>query len=385
MLNLNTFQSLPTLQSKRVSDADFQLSVNVLLAIVVVLVLACTVVVACYLVLARRISFRLHSTLVRMETLLEEANQLQSQQHDGVPPLRISLRPVENFAPLDADGSVVQQLEDRLQRLSFYHIGDFCIAEDYEQLRLFLSHDRDMIAAIRKPVQSRLYAEFFMDLGQGSIAGVGNPAIGSVVPVDTTCGKHFSESFDDNVPLLSRMWLEAKEMADQLDCLPINPDRISEIFESAHAKEMDWRMAHGGVTQEEVTAAFLAQGIAATRHDVEAVQERWQSAIDAFILKHANATGPRDQFLVVHNHTLPSHVRRRFAANSPVNSDANTTESCALLLENLLALFPAREAVARLRPQLSDAARFHFVKQTTRPFDADIYRFTPNDGRLQNG
>lgn len=354
------------------------------------------VLIVCYLVLARRITFRLHSTLVRMETLLEEANQHQSQQQDGIPPLRISLRKINDFAHLDADvpQPLLSQLENRLRSLSFAHVGDFHVSEDLEQLRLYLSGDANMIAAIRKPVHSRLYAEFCMDLGGGRIAGVGNPAIGSLIPTDTSLGKHFSESFDYNVPLLSRMWLEAKEMVDQLDCRVIDRGRVADFFETAHATEMDWRMANGGVTKQEVTAAFLAQGIIATRHDVEAIQERWQNAIDAYVLKHANASGPRDQLFVVHDHSIPSHVRKRLASQidrapsdhqptvtSGVCTNSSTTES---LLENMLALFPVREAVARLRPHLPEPSRFQFIKQTTQPFEADIYRLARDDRQSLN-
>ncbi|GAB5407192.1 MAG: hypothetical protein Aurels2KO_54230 [Aureliella sp.] len=331
-----------------------------------------------------------------METLLDET-MASRVATDSVPPMRISVRGVCVEELQVREPNLVHSIDTRLQELSFLPVRDFRIAETGELLRVLLSDDQLMLAAIRLPAEGRLYAEFVMDIGDGRIAGVGNPPAGSIAPDDTSVAKHFCGDLKDNSSLLSQMWLEAKEMADRLDCRPIDAAGVAELFERLHAAEMDWRMQHGGISEEEARASLGAQGVTASSDEIESVQLSWQRAIDNYILQNAEvgqsvAADPNSRLLVVHDHSIGAHLEGRLAELSRrLSSDptvkasaaASSIESCRGLLATMLQLFPARDAIARLRPHLPDNCRYQLLESITNPVAADIYLFP--DTSLQSG
>ncbi len=372
------------------TDIEFRIVIGFLLAVVVLLFVACLVLCLCYLVIARRLTTQMRKTVRRMESLLDET--IASRKFfdvDCVPPMRISVRQIAHCEIPLQEPKLLDRVDTRLRELSFSAAGDYRVDETDEFLRAYVSEDRLMLAAIRLPANEQLYAEFFMDIGDGRLAGVGNPPSGCIMPDDTSIAKHFPGSLEDNPVLLSQMWLEAKDMIDTLECSQIESDGVAGFFEHAHAAEMQWRMQHGGITEQEVRAAFVSQGVNASSEDIETVQLCWQRAIDRYILESAFVdgfppSGSASRLLVVHDYSLAAHLEDRLAAfGERISNDttvksaaaASSIESCRGLLATMLKLFPAREAIARLRPHLPDNCRYQLLSSIKQPVAADIYLF----------
>jgi hypothetical protein len=62
----------------------------------------------------------------------------------------------------------------------------------------------------------------------------------------------------------------------------ILPQPFSEHFERAYAEGMDWRIARGGPTEDEVRRIAERNGQPFTPEVVERIRERWAAAIDLF-------------------------------------------------------------------------------------------------------
>ncbi|MCA9128902.1 MAG: hypothetical protein KDB22_17570 [Planctomycetales bacterium] len=372
---------------------------------IVFMVIACLISLACvaigiaYFSMARQLTRRMRETLGEMETVLAESleamRDLESRrdsEQQVVPPMRIALEPLANLSSGGSGVGNVDRIASWLVQHSFDFVGDFEIHPLGEQLKLYLSDDRLLVAAIRMPsvndvghVQTS-YVEFCCDLGNGQRAGVCNPP-NSTVPLDSEAiGKFYEGSVHEDFGLLSRMWLDAKDIVDRYSVIPVNRERITGFFEEAHAAEMDWRIATGGVSEREIRESFAAQGVEATREDIDAIQSHWQIEIENQLAKQSErcrrqmASGRA--VLIVHEHCQVNHLLSRVRELLGELQMAQTDlESGIEELRTLLGRFSPRDAIARFRPLLPKPFRYDLVDQISDPIPADIYLFPTVNSR----
>jgi hypothetical protein len=341
-----------------------------------------------YVIVAKRLSQNVRQMVEDMERVL--AGSLAAARNtdsvdDGlralVPPMRIHLARQTSSPNASA---LTKRIEDWLLQHSFDWMDEFIIEElPGERLRVFLSEDRCLVAAIRfSPEATEPYVEFCIDLGEGRRGGVSNPPSGTLDLPSDAIGSFHSGRLSENFPLLSRMWLEVKDLVDEHEVTPVAPARIAEFFEEAHTCEMDYRVAQGGVSEQEVRSALTAQGLEPSEEDVAEIQEQWQNAIEEHLLDFSSRAQNHQYsggtILIVYNGSVRSYLMNRIL---DMLDDVGSLEgvsreellSIVAELRELLNRFSPREAMARFRPLLPPAIRYSLVDQLKQPVEADLY------------
>ncbi len=367
------------------------LSNALLLAIGMATLLTVAFVIA-YFILTRRLTRRMRETVGEMEAMLSrtidatDSSALAIHAETGtVPPMRIALETTgESFW---TEHTLSSQIDDWLLDHSFIHAGDYTIAQlGGEHLRTYVSEDRQLVAAIRHaPGDEEPYVEFCFDLGQGRRGGVSNPPDSTVQLPPEAIGKHFQDQLSNRFELLSQMWLEAKELVDLHEVRRVDPDGMAQFFEEAHAIEMDCRIEQGGVTEDEIRAAFVAQGIEPNEEDVAIIQAEWQEAIQRHLLDFSQRGQDQcdsgQDILIVYNGSPHSYLLSRirdlydqFASSTSDTLSDDPPADIGKELSALLEKFSPREAIARLRPLLPAAWRYDLIDQIHSPIEADLYR-----------
>lgn len=360
-----------------------------LLALVGALVVLAVIAFAiAYAVMMRRLVSKMRDTVQEMEGMLsrtidaEGVRELQPYERSSpVPPMRIHLEEYSSGASLCALG---EQIDQWLREHSFEPAGAFVIEEqDFEKLWTYVSEDRQLVAAIRYPAEAHEpYVEFCFDLGEQLRGGVSNPSDATVQPQPDAAGRFFQGALSDDFQLLSRMWLEAKELVDRHEVNNVDPSTVCQFYEEAHAAEMDCRIREGGISESEIRVAFQSQGVEPNREDIEAIQEQWQDAIESHLLDFSSRGQDHHysgrQVLVVHNGSLHAYLVGRiqdlveeFGDLEGIDRD-ELLELCAEL-RILLEKFSPREAMARFRPLLPKLVRYDLIDQLRFPIEADLY------------
>ncbi|MCA9191576.1 MAG: hypothetical protein KDB03_07435 [Planctomycetales bacterium] len=370
----------------------FDFLIGILATIGGLVVLAfCTLAIA-YLFLARRMTLQLRETVQELDQLLNQSVDLKNIEEissivsasNCVPPMRISVVPVQLESWQLGNHEIFQRIENWLTTHSFHHVGDFGVRQiEGEVMRTYLSDDQKLIAAVRNNKDNQTpYVEFCFSLGDGTRGGICNPPAATVPLPNDAVGKFYWMDLGDNPELLSRMWVEAKELVDHNKAQSIPPERVANFFEEAHATEMDFRIQRGGLSEDEIRASFAAQHIEPTAVDIANIQSQWQHAIEEYLLDFS----PRGcqqyeqglDVLIVHAASLSDYVAHRL--NDALNLAGYETyeeDDLREMQEELLGLlrkFPVREAIARFRPLLPKELRYHLIDQLKSPVEADLYQ-----------
>lgn len=304
-----------------------------------------------------------------------------SQPTSNVPPMRIHVQAVPYPILPNMYDALSQRIDRWLLDHSFNRIGEFMIEEiDGELLRVYLSSDQRLVAAVR--YQQHIlepYVEFCFDLGGGARGGVSNPPGSPIELPHDAVGKYYPESLSENFGLLSRMWLEAQELIDRCEVFRVEPTDVPQFFEDAHSAEMDFRIASGGVTAEEIRSSFTAQGVAVSTAEIEDIQQQWQEAIEQHLITYSNR-GLKHQnlgheLLVVHEGSLGRYLLHRVIQKFDEMRECDTAQRQAMVgeLEIMLKNFSPREAIARFRPLLPQPLRYQLIDQLERPVGTDLY------------
>ena len=363
----------------------FQVVVYILATIGALVVLAVLTIGVAYIVLLSRLNNRMRETVAEVEDLLSDSIQAAAKQanlsgDDTVPPMRIHLESV----PAQFNSDLERRIADWLTTHSFTPVGVFVIEElASERLHVFLSDDQMLVAAIRFPPGSQEpYVEFCFDLGDRQRGGVSNPPDSTLLLPPDAVGRFFRGNLGHDFELLSRMWLEAKELVDHHEVTRVAEEQIAEFFEDAHAAEMDCRIKAGGLSESEIRETFQGQGVVPTEEEINSIQQRWQDAIEDHLLEYS--TRARNYFhsggnvLFVHEGSIKRFLIERlqslltsvadYAEVSIEENDRLHTE-----LSELLDRFDPREAIARFRPLLPSKLRYELVDQIQTPLQADVY------------
>ncbi|HBE67672.1 MAG TPA: hypothetical protein DDW52_05935 [Planctomycetaceae bacterium] len=357
---------------------QLQFAVRGLVIVVAILVVLCFVLAAVYLVIAQRIAARMNAAVREMESILADAAPSRFASYlPGIPPLEIRLAPTAEFESIlnPRELSAAQIVQSRLEQLSFRFIGDYVSSYEGEQIRCLLSDDNALLATLRRPAEEEVYLEFCIDLGEDGAAGVANPPSGTIAPTDTTRGRHFSVGLVANPGIVNEMWLAAKDLLDSHKYCEITPESVASFFERSHASEVAYRLESGGVTSQEIEAAFSAHGKVASREDIQVIQQRWQRAIDRHILAETGGRVAARRVLVVHDSSTPEHLLHQLRRMLDISLEEwpEFEEEYGDQLVAMLRLFSPREAMARFRPYLPAELRFEMLTSVDVPIAADLY------------
>lgn len=354
-----------------------------LLAIVAIfIILALISFSLSYLLLLRKLTRRMETTVAEMHTLVASAivadARTQQNEQSIVPPMRLHLE--HSKRGLELFGKFGARADRWLLDHSFATIGQYVIEElGFEEIRTYLSDDRNLIAAIRLPLSANEpYVEFCFKLAGSTRGGVSNPPGPVVAPPAEAAGKFYQARLSEDASLLSKMWLDAKEFVDSNSVVPFEADGIASFFEEAHAAEMDYLIEQGGISEKEIRSTLLAHGVEPSQSDIDDIQAEWQTAIENHLLDFSSQ-GKNHQLdghdvLVVHDGSANNYLLGRLesclakTADSARDDLAKTRELAAMLK-----LFSPREALSRFRPFLPIDSRYEMIDQVQYPIQADLY------------
>ncbi len=350
------------------------------------IVLAVVAMLTAYFLLSRRLTIKLRQTVEEMQSMLAQSHAVRSQNSraelsnpSGIPPMRIHLRPIETVSWRDR--SLADRIERWLLAHSFDKAGDFYIPEmESEFLRVYLSQDQYLVAATRYQADgTEPYVEFCFDLGDAVRGGVSNPP-GAPIPLPPAAvGAYLHGQLSQDFELLSRMWLQAKELVDTHHVHPVSKSEITSFFEVAHAAQMDSRIAHGGITEQEIRSSLTAQGADVCESDIAEIQKQWQAAIERHLLEYSrrgrNEIHSGREILIVYDGSQSSylHDRIRQLFENAKDTDQELVRSMVAELKILLRTFSPRDAMARFRPLLPESLRYELIDQIQEPTAADLY------------
>lgn len=335
-----------------------------------------------YSILSRRVSHKLEAALGDLERLTQQSRSDSVVDESCVPPMRIHLEFAKN--DLAQFGSRGAMAEHWLRGNEFRFLGQFVIEEmQDEQLRGFAHQDSSVLALIRFPFDAgQPFVEFSMLLGEEELAGVANPPKTTLQLPEGAPGKYFFE--DLSIDLLDRMWEETAAMLLTHSVLPVPQDQVAfaELFERAHAAEMDYRMERGGLSSSEIEETFAQQGIVASSLDIDAIQQQWQVAIEKHLMdfssKASNCFYSGRQVLIVYEGSQHRYLLSRLGEllgrldSIPRLQQEQLLASFAELRE-MLDSFSPREAMARFRAHLPREMRYDLIDQLQVPLEADCY------------
>lgn len=369
--------------------SEFVVQIFVILVVVVVVAFASMAVA--YSILMRRITQKLQHTVEEMEDLLAvklEAAKFEleraHQSSNGVPPMCVHWENAKDNVWLF--GTLGERIHRWMVERDFAYAGQFVIEEmDGELVRAYVEEMSRVIACVRLPSDAReCYVEFCFHLGDGELGGVSNPP-GATVPLpQEAIGRFYSVELSKDFGLINRMYIEAAELAKQHSAVevPVDGIAVAELFERAHAEEMDFRLQQGGLTRQEIRNAFIRDGELASEADIDRIQHQWQDSIERHLLDFStrgqNFLHSGRSVLVVHDGSSHSYVQQRITARLEETLAAGKGSAQMELdpqveLRVLLNRFTPREAVARFRPLLPQPLRFDLIDQLDRPIEADLY------------
>ncbi|MCR9291347.1 MAG: hypothetical protein NXI32_01425 [bacterium] len=319
--------------------------------------------------------------------LVDSQPSLRWVPNSLVPPMRIHLE--LNDQDVSILGDWGKRVSAWLEAHDFVQVGRYVIEElNCEQLFAYLDPSSRLLAAIRwTPNSDEPYVEFcFLD-EDGELHGIANPPASTVPLPPGSVGHFYREGLDEECALLDQMWADAKEIAASHAATVWRAQNVPAIYEQAHAREMDYRLSIGGLTEQEICEALSQQNIAPSTDDIHAIQQQWQNAIHAHLLDFSstalNYRVAGRQILIVHDGSLKSDLVDRLSnllkglGQPKSQPHQRQLVSAFAELPAMMAHFAPREAIARFRPFLPPEARYELIDVLSQPVEADFYVLPP--------
>lgn len=159
---------------------------------------------------------------------------------------------------------------------------------------------------------------------------------------------------------------------------PVSSDEFVEFFEQAHAENMDWRMARGGISEEELRRQYERSGKEFSPVVAGTVRRVWMLAIDEFYQKQcrerflsdareAQRWGQiGDRLVFIHDKTASDRLKTLCDESFHEYIDeegADAADGCGSL----------RSAFAKWNAAQTDGSKYEKVGEVSLPVAADVY------------
>jgi len=339
----------------------------------------------------------------------------------GVPPFRISLSRDETLEWKYK--ALADQVVAALVAAGYESIGEYRIDEiPAVRLRALMHATAGAYAAVYEHDQAGLIVDlvsYFVDGGYAAFTTA--PETGLDKP---DWSRQVRVQLDLAADPASVATLHEQMLAAQQGHMPapVAADAFEKKYCAHYAREMDWRIARGGVTADEVRCSVAAHGgEPPSDEQVAAVQEAWRMAIGQFVNDQLAEKFPRsipkllsvmpemtaakwevvrDRLYFVHEHSYPDLIVDQLAEEvaaaesrdeqgTVVVLDASDdagqrddevneahdqrAEAARTQLKALFAETPVREAFVRAQELLPAARRYRRLIGIKTPFPADVY------------
>jgi hypothetical protein len=203
------------------------------------------------------------------------------EQHTGaaakaslVPPFRIGLTP---FSAINWDDpEEIEEFAVPLREAQFTDVGTFLVVPGSLRLAAFCLPRESAYAVIYEHPQAGRWMDLvsYYEDG-GSVTYTTSPD--SLLDRPVTKPIRHLEGF--GATELVRTFLRERP---RKPLSAVSPQQFRDLFERAYAEDMDWRIARGGPTEEELRRSAERKGKPCTPELVQAVRGSWAEAIDVF-------------------------------------------------------------------------------------------------------
>lgn len=310
-----------------------------------------------------------------------------------VPPFRVKLIPVDDESIGWNRSEEVTSLTDEFRKLNFTPIGDFDAEDLPLRIRAFQHQEHQAYGVIYEHAAAGCWCDvvrrYTDDTGWTVSSG--------------------KEHGMDSAPWHHPLFLPGKPLAELHEkLLELSPskglqragaDVFVQRFESAYAREMNWRIERGGPTEEEIRRIASLNGTEPTPEDVERIQTQWRTAIADFLSELALKVWRKDsgisrqnfdamshRLVVIHRKLQPHQLEAILACNDE-DDDEDNAETAGSQGEKIRELCRNSSPVAVFHDFISrqDASTGSWSKvgEVHRPLKAEIWE-RPEQESSQN-
>jgi hypothetical protein len=320
-------------------------------------------------------------------------NAIEKMSGAGVPPFRISLEKADDIKWKKP--KAIKAISGALEGAGYQPIGDYRIDEmPFVNLKALMNSKTNSYAALTE-VQDKLLVDLACDFTDGDHVTVSTAPETGLDRPDFSRLIRLQEDLEKDpaaaVKLHERLLQEQRGRPTIMATAAAFPN----VFSKAHAKEMDWRIARGGLTPEEVRRSCEVTGAEIPNDEaVEVVCQQWRNAISDFcdeqlrdrFLKYVTKMSAaewedvRDRLYFVHEHSDRESVIEALAdqleatngdADDGVSEDGESASYARI--RPMFAGVPVREAFVTAQDLLPTGQRYRRVASIKTPYGADVY------------
>lgn len=330
---------------------------------------------------------------------------VQLVQASGLPPFRIHLEPEP--APAWSDAAAIAELTRAFADVGYDPAGDFRVREmEGFALRAFWHPETGFYAVVYDHPDAGLYADAFREFeGGGSVTISTAPATGMDRPPHAPLFRLDEAIRADGA--VERLHARLRHEAIGRKGARTRPEAFAAIFQEAWSREMDWRIARGGITRTEIERIAEVTGEPLPSDaQVELIQGVWRGAIAGFVAEEVQRTWlanaalgaaewerVRDRVVIVHEQgevedwidALAWSVVEGEGASGGV--DLEDDEACSdahqAARDRIAPLFwerPLRDAFADAQALLPEKGRYARLGAVEAPWPADVWAAPEGEG-----
>ena len=318
---------------------------------------------------------------------------MQLVQASGIPPFRIHLDAKEGTEWNQADK--VDQATTHFEGVGYRRIGDYDVREMEEvRIRAF-SHDATgFFAVLYDHNAAGVFADVFRDFSDGTSVTISTaPETGMDRPTHAPLFRIEQDICEEGGAQILHDRLAHEAIGRE--AYATRPEEFAHMFSEFYAQEMDWRIARGGVTRQEIERVAEVSGQPEPSDaQVEMIQGLWNCAICSFLdeevqriwLAESNLgavewESMRERITVVHEHLKGEDLADDLAwsivyaqtnGDDDFESEAAHNEASGRL-RPLFESRSVRDGFEQAMNELPEKSRYRRVGSVEEPWPADIW------------
>lgn len=302
----------------------------------------------------------------------DQLDDLNDQLSYSIPPPRIKLVKLDAIAW--QKGDEVQTIVSTLRQAGFDEVGIFRVEPTKLLLQAFCSPAESAYSIIYESPKSGVWFDLvtrFLDGTKVTYTTLRDTLLDR--PEYHEIRFHAGSSAGE---LLRRFLAErpAKPMR------PVSADEFAKFFEQAHAENMDWRMARGGISEAELRRQYERDGKEFSPVVAGTVRKVWLAAIDEFYQQQcrerflSDAREAQrwrqigDRLVVIHDQTAPHRLEALCDETMQEFIDEEGCPGAAADGSGSL-----RAAFAKWNAAHADGGKYEKVGEVSQPVAADVY------------
>jgi hypothetical protein len=299
----------------------------------------------------------------------------------AVPPFRVKLTKVDR--PTWADRDQIEFLAGPLRKAGFVDLGIFDVTPSLFRLLALASTKDNIYAAVYQHPESGVHLDLVTAYQDGTFCTYSTSKQAGLLDQPQFKTTKSLPEFRA-AELLKRFLAERPQQA----MLPATAEDFPHLFESFWARDFDWRIARGGVSDAEIRRVAALDGSEISDEAAQMIKLQWRGAIRAFYDEQLQqsylATGNvsaqewekvRDRVRFVHDKLDWDSLMASCGVHPDGCEETEDPKQRTIQTEaeRLAAALPPREAFARINDLLPEDRRAKKVAEVTQPITADVY------------